>query len=277
MESLESATGRPRDGATAKTAKPIGQLEMSPTPYEGLVEEGLSSSLLPIVHDPQRLDHLRAELSGLCHRCRNSLNGIKLSLYLFRREAGGAVPDCWGEIERIYHQVEHLFDHLQAIYRPMTVMVIRTSLDELLDDHLPKWRSWFESRGLDVQLEPPESGVVGDFDPAQLGVGLDAMAAWRAEVGHTGVLAHVAWRIRDGWIEIHWKESRHRHDSEPDEDPSTFSLRDGGSSSWRVDLLALPLLARIIVEHGGRLDFIPSAGFHVRLQWPQFQQQSHGC
>src|SRR4051794_39610109 len=91
--------------------------KMSPRPHEGPAEEGLSSSLLQIVHDPERVDRLRDSLRGFCHQSRNSLNGIKMSLYLFRREARGALPECWDEVETIYQDVVSLFDRLQTIYR----------------------------------------------------------------------------------------------------------------------------------------------------------------
>src|SRR5262249_40016880 len=162
----------PRDGAPAKKSQTDRIFEMSPRPHEGPAEEGLSSSLLPIVHEAERVERLRTVLSGFCQRCRNSLNGIKLRLYLFRREARGAVPGSWGEIEAIYQQVEHLFDHLQTIYRPMTITMVRWPLGELIHHHVSKWRARFESRGLALQLHPPESEVTGDFDPGQLGVGL---------------------------------------------------------------------------------------------------------
>ena len=35
--------------------------------------------------------------------------------------------------------------------------------------------------------------MAGDFDPAQLGVGLDAMAEWRAEIGDARARTRVGW------------------------------------------------------------------------------------
>jgi hypothetical protein len=245
---------------------------MSPRPHEGPAEEGLSSSLLRIVHEAERVERLRAVLSGFCHRCRNSLNGIKMSLYLFRREARGAVPDSWGEIEAVYQQVEHFFDHLQTIYRPMTITMVRSPLDELMHHHVPKWRPWFESRGLALQVDPPECAVIADFDPAQLGVGLDAMAAWRAEVGRAGGLARVAWGGHDGSIEIRWQETTPDDPGEAPEHATVFARRDAGCSSSRlVDVLAMPLLARIVAAHGGRLHRERGTGFGMRLRWPQYR------
>ncbi len=248
---------------------------MSPRPHEGTAEEGLSSSLLQVVYEPERLDCLRSILSAFCHRCRNSLNGIKLSLYLFRREARGAVPDCWGELEAIYHQVEHLFERVQTIYRPMGVTVVRSPLDELIGHHVPKWRSWYESRGRALELDPPEAEVRGDFDPAQLGVGLDALATWRAECADAGRRTRIGWAVRDGWIEVRWEESGPRGVGEPIESAGDIGAAGLGRSSRRVDALALPLLARIVAAHGGRLCRDARSDFGVTLRWPLSQPATH--
>jgi hypothetical protein len=263
-------------GADAKPAEPIGYSDMSPRPHEGPAEEGLSSSFLPIVQDREKVECLRTVLSGFCHRCRNSLNGIKMGLYLFRREAMGAVPHCWGELESIYHEVEHLFDHLQTIYRPMSIAMIRSHLDELIDHLVPRWRSWFESRGRSLRLDPPECEVTGDFDPARLGVGLDAMAAWRAEAADAGRLTRIAWSVRDGSIEICWEEAPCDEPPVPLEHVEGLTGRNGSAASRRVDALALPLLARIVAEHGGRLCYTREPWLIVRLRLPQFHPTEPG-
>jgi hypothetical protein len=228
--------------------------------------------LLQIVHDPERIDRLRDALSGFCHRCRNSLNGIKMSLYLFRREARGAVPECWDDLETIYQQTVHLFDHLQAIYRPMTITMVRSPLDALILHHVPKWRSWFESRGQSIQLDPPESEVPGDFDPAQLGAGLDAMAAWRAESCDPGTSTRIAWTARDGSVELCWEEVVAHHAPDWPEFAGRCGPRGGNPAVRRVDLLELPLLARIVAEHGGRIHCTRGPAFRLRLRWPQFRR-----
>jgi hypothetical protein len=244
---------------------------MSPRPHEGPAEEGLSSSLLRVVHDPQRVECLRQVLSGFCHRWRNSLNGVKMSLYLFRREARGAVPGCWGELESIYHQVEHLFDHLQTIYRPMVITRVRSPLDQLLGDHLPKWRAWYESRGRLVHLDAPDREVLGDFDPAQLGMGLDALAAWRAEACDAQRQTRVGWEARGGSIEIQWEEIADDGPFMPPEEPDGLETGSRFASVRRLDTLALPLLARVIAAHGGRLHHSYDPGLCVQLRWPQFE------
>jgi hypothetical protein len=248
---------------------------MSPRPHDGTAEEGLSSSLLQVVNDPERLDRLRWLLSGFCHRCRNSLNGIKLSLYLFRREARGPVPDCWGDLETIYREVEYLFDHLQTIYRPMPVTMVRSPLGEFLGHHEPRWRSWYEARCGALEFVPPDPDVVGEFDPAQLGVGLDAVATWRAGSAEPGALTRIGWAAREGWIEVRWQESGSRGGGEPPWRAGA-STPPRAAGSRRVDDLALPLLARIVAAHGGRLRYDNQAGFSMCLRWPQFPPANPG-
>ncbi len=245
---------------------------MSPRPHEGPAEEGLSSSLLRIVQEPERVQCLRAALSDYCHRYRNALNGIKMSLYLFQREARGAVPDSLDDIEAIYRQIVRLFDHLQTIYRPMAMTMVRSTLDGLIHHQVPTWRSWFESRGLTVQLDPPESEVPADFDPAQLGIGLDALAAWRAESCAPATSTRIAWMARDGWIELRWEEIASQHPRDRSDLAGRTIPPEGKSAGRRLDLLELPLLARIVAEHGGRIHRTPGEALRLVLDWPQFQR-----
>src|SRR5438105_14477240 len=104
---------------------------MRPQPHEGPAEEERSASMLPVVDDLERIDGLRRMLSRYSHRCRNLLNGIKMSLYLFRRDVKEPMPARWNELERGYQEIERLFCHLQAIYRPMTVTMVRYPLGQL--------------------------------------------------------------------------------------------------------------------------------------------------
>lgn len=243
---------------------------MSPRPHDGPADEGLSAAFLRLVQDRRKVEALRSHLSGFCHRCRNSLNGIKLSLYLFRRQARGRVPECWSELESTYQQVEDLFDALQAIYRPMAIARVRLDVESLIAEHLPKWRSWFESRGLAIRLQGPEEPVPGDLDPVQLGAGLDAVARWRAEAGTTGTVARVGWSARDGAIELSWEESAPGSADAADR-ASTGPGEDRRPAGPPVDSLALPILARVVAEHGGRLQIGTLPGLSLRARWPQFE------
>lgn len=246
---------------------------MSPRPHDGPADDGLSAALLRLVQDDRKVEMLRANLSGFCHRCRNSLNGIKLSLYLFRREARGGVPECWSDLESTYQQVEGLFDALQAIYRPMPIARVRLDVEDLMVEHLPRWRSWFESRGLAIRLDAPDEPVLSDFDPVQLGAGLDALARWRAESGSPGTLARLGWSACGEAIEIFWEESV-AVSTEPVQRGDHGSGGERRPAGRPVDALALPLLARVVAEHGGRLQAGRAPGLGVRVRWPQFLPQA---
>ncbi len=245
---------------------------MSPRPHDGPAEEGLSSAFLRIIRDPEQVEALRTLLSGFCHRCRNSLNGIKMGLYLFRREAKDAIPDSWGDLESIYHELELLFDHLQAIYRPMTVTRIRSHVDDLIEQHAQKWKSWFETRGGAIRLAPPKGKILADFDPVQLGAGLDAVASWRAATASSNLQTRIAWTVVEGSIVVRWDEILTDAPSMPRDLDGHGAGRNGHPSSPLVDALALPRLARIIGEHGGQLDHSVDPGLTVRICWPQFDR-----
>jgi hypothetical protein len=267
----------PRTGPSAKSARPTGYNIMSPQPHEGPAEEGLSSSMLPVVSRPEQIECLRRMLSGFSHRCRNSLNGIKMSLYLFRRELKAPTPGCWKELEQMYLEIERFFDHLQTIYRPMALTMVRSPLGQLVADHEPDWRSWFQSSGRTLQVEPPRQDLPGDFDPIHLGMGLDAVVAWRAEA--RGVRHHprLSWRIGDGFFEVCWDEAV--TSCRPARPARGTGQSQGGRVSRRVDLLALPLLARIVAAHGGQVESTqqPAIGFGLKARWPQFQSPVLGA
>ena len=64
---------------------------MSLQPHEGSAEQGTCPSNLQLhpVDDPENLNLDRRILRHFSHRCRNSLSGIKLGLYLMKKEADG--------------------------------------------------------------------------------------------------------------------------------------------------------------------------------------------
>jgi hypothetical protein len=243
---------------------------MSPQPHEGPAEEGLSDSLLRLVADSDRLDQLRRLLSGFSHRYRNSLNGLKIALYLCRRDPAGPLPACWAELDRTYQELESLFDRLQAIYRPMSLTMVRCPLGQLIAGRLESWRSWFRADGRSLCINGPVNDSPGDFDPMHLGMGLDAFAAWRAAAGDVGCDSLLGWQARQGWFEVWWNEVRSAEGTDPRQCTDMDSSRKDRATS--SDLLALPLLARIVHAHDGRLESTSAPGFGIKLCWPQFHQ-----
>jgi hypothetical protein len=243
---------------------------MSPHPVLGTAETDASCGSAG-ADDSERFDHLRQILSTFNHRCRNSLNGIKMSLYLFRRSVDGPMPGGWNELERTYREIEKSFDRLQVIYRPLTMSFVRSPLGQLIAERLPSWRSWFGAHGSSLEIGPPDCDPPGDFDPIYLGLGLDAFVAWRAETGSAGSQPRLGWRISAGSFHVTWTETPRTPDLLDD------SQRDSSTESpnfMRGDSLALPLLARVVAAHGGSLERTGSNAVATTIRWPQLQSQS---
>jgi hypothetical protein len=226
------------------------------------------------VDDQVQIDQLRRMLSGFSHQYRNLLNGIKLSLYLFRRECNGRIPACCNEIERTYHEIEGLFGSLQSIYGPLTMSMVRSPLGQLVAELSPNWRARLQSRGLTLMLDPPERDVAGDFDPLQLGLGLDRLVAWRAETIRSGDQPRLSWRNNDGFFNVCWSECRDEWRCRKQVDTAVPCPRS--KTQGHADGLALPLLSRIIACHGGRLERTQDPLLRVSLSWPQFQSPVAG-
>jgi len=236
---------------------------------ESAVADGLSSAILHLVEQPERIGDLRQFLSGFTHRCRNSLHAIKMSLYLCRRGIEGPVPSTWVDLERTYQEAERLLNRLHEIYRPMGTVKIRSTLGQFLGERLPSWRNWFTERGLVLAAEPPAEEALGDYDPMHLGSGLDAFIAWRLDQGIFWGNARLAWRANLGFFELDWNEADRQLTAGVESRCYPRSGRSGGSRAG--DSLALPLLARVATAHGGRVLFRNDPAFHLRVTWPQFQ------
>jgi hypothetical protein len=242
---------------------------MSPQPHDGPAEGGVSTSLLRTVNDPQRIESLRHVLSNFNHRCRNSLNGIKMSFYLIKREVAGPMPAYWSDLERTYQELEVYFDRLQMIYRPLSLTLVRSPLGQLIREHFASWSRSFSDRTRVFELAPPAEDLAGDFDPMYLGLGLDAFVAWRAKSVHSQAKTVLSWGVVDGYFDVRWEEGL----------PGTSARgrgRDKGggqgpSSDGRIDSLAHPLLKRIVAAHGGFLETTDGPNFVVKLRWPRFR------
>jgi hypothetical protein len=247
---------------------------MSSQPHSRPTEQGLSCSTLSTVENPTRMGELREMLSSFNHRCRNSLNGIKMSLYLLKREEGGPISGSLGELERSYQQLELLFDRLQVIYRPLTLTPVRSPLGRFFDERLPCWRSCFSVRGRTLDLARPAEDLPGDFDPMYLGLGLDAFVAWRAESGGANGSAQLSWRVADGFLELRWEERRPAFGSHANDRDNRQSKASGPDEG--IDSLAHPLLRRIVAAHGGLVDTTCEPAFVTTVRWPRFQVRQPG-
>ncbi len=227
---------------------------------------------MPLVSSDERVESLKDSASVFIHRIRNLLNGIKMSLYILRRGASGCQSVDWADLERVYGAVETLLDRLQLIYKSQGLKTIRCPLGQLISDRLPTWRRLLAARGLVLDVDEPGEDPPSDFDPSSFTLGLDAFVSWRAEVAPLGSRILLVWRIDDDELELCWKEDG------PQGGPGTpvgsgtpvGQVQAPRRPSIGVDSLALPLLARTIALHGGRLETSPSPDLRLTLRWPRF-------
>jgi len=236
---------------------------------ECLVGDGLSVSLLRVLDDVDNVDWLREILSGFSHRCRNSLNGMKLGFYLCKRESPGALPSVWHELEQTYELIERTLDRLQLIYRPLNLTMVESKLGSMIAEHEASWKACFAAHGKELVVNRPLSERLGRFDPMYLGQGLDAFVAWRAEATPVKSRVKLGWCARADRLGIHWNEessdlldARDASNAPEVEDPQTFFQR-------QADSLALPLLVRIVRAHDGRMFHAHDSNRSLRIEWPR--------
>jgi hypothetical protein len=214
------------------------------------------ASLLRAVSDTRSVGSLYEILGGFCHKCRNTLNCLKLSLYLAQRQAS---PDTFAmlrELEPHYRAVEQVFERLQLICRPMALAPVKLDLALLIEQHQRSWKEWMGTNHRRLELCSPEVPAVGEFDPNRLGQGLDALIAWRAEAGDPNTPARLDWRTEAQQFRIDWREQ------------TTGALESAERDPEASTSLALPLLSRVVTAHGGRVELRTSDELRIGLSWP---------
>ena len=228
--------------------------------HEGIGD--LAASLLRVAGDPAQVVRLHELLGGFCHQCRNSLNSLKMGLYLAKRSEGGAPQAIWAQLEAHYQAAERIIDRMQQICRPMPLSLVRLPLTLFLEERRELWTRVLEEQGRSLEVRVAgdpnqQTDVVGHYDPSRLGTGLDAFVAWRAWAGGPGDPLRLTWGVPDGQFQLQWQE------------PSRGSHRPSASQSTAADPLALPMLARVISEHCGSVNVRNDEdGIHLDLRWP---------
>ena len=218
--------------------------------------EGLSGELLRVVADPSKVEDLYRILGEYCHLIRNRLNSLNLGMYLARRTGPAAGGTPWPELDRRCTDLEQFIERLQTICRPMRLSPFQGTIELLVQHLAPAWERAFAARRIRLEMHPPRRPAVGTFDLIRLGQGLDALAAWRCKALPPGSAVRLDWRSADEDLVLEWVER-------VDPEAMTDRGREEPDSS-----LALPLLARILSVHGGRLHLTRDGGIRLELRWP---------
>jgi hypothetical protein len=237
---------------------------------ERSAEDELCGALLRFVGSEGQIGMLRKELSGFSHRCRNMLNGLKMCLFLVRRDARRPLPSWWSEVEEEYRGIETLFDQLQSIYRPVTLTPVRAPFGSLVRERQRCWLEWFADAGRRLEIVPPGREDAGEMDPMCMAAALDAFVGWRANAMPVGNSARFAWATRLDCQEVVWNEIGSPGTSSAG--PKMACARRREASAAMIPSLALPLLARVVAAHRGTVEQSRAGGYEVSLRWPLTQQ-----
>ena len=93
----------------------------------------------------RQIQQLRQELSGFSHRCRNLLNGMKMSLYFMRRGAEQPLPSWWDGLELNYRGIEELARPVAGDLPAHLVDPGSGPARCLIQERQRLWSDWFES------------------------------------------------------------------------------------------------------------------------------------
>jgi hypothetical protein len=218
----------------------------------------LTRALLPVAGDPREVARLYGLLREFCHTFRNRLNCLKLSLYLAERQARGG--ETFTELTRRYSDVEQFVDRVQAICRPLRLLPMRVSMGTVLEERRAAWTAWLSARSRSLEWGPPPEDPPTILDGVQLAHALDSLVAWRAQQGREGDPVRLGWRTISGELSLVWEER------------GLTALRPAPGS---VPNLALPLLARVVSAHGGRVLVSDQDGFRIEVWLPaEFDPQA---
>ncbi len=224
--------------------------------FDPLVETSLTSQLMEIVQNPRLRADLNQVLGDYCHQCRNRLNSLKLSLYLAKRQSPQGVTSAWMALESDYQSVEAQLAKVETLCRPLCLSPVTIGLNLLFEDRRASWSKVLAEAGRDLEFHQPEEQSVARFDVDRLGLALDAMVAWRAEQGSSTTQTLVRWWVECNQAHVSWVE----HSSQ--DVPDSVRLPDQ-FCAW-----TLPLLTRIVTEHGGSVEVDDRVGWSLKMSWP---------
>lgn len=212
--------------------------------------DGLAGALLRCVEEPDRIPMIQVLLDRYCHRLRNRLNSMKLSLYLARRLSGNPSGPDWVRADSAYRSMEAMIEQVQLFCNPLQPSLAEGDLNHWIEQRVPDWQRVLAQRAIRLETGGPREALPSRFDWNRLAQGLDALITFWASHG-----------CSDGTIRLSWRR-----------DPGRFQVRFESESSLiqtqgDAENLGLPVLARVLRAHQGTLAIAADA-CAIELSWP---------
>ncbi|WP_169976980.1 sensor histidine kinase [Tautonia rosea] len=212
--------------------------------------DGLAGALLRCVEEPERIPIIQVLLDRYSHRLRNRLNSMKLSLYLARRLSGNPSGPEWVRADSAYRSMEAMIEQVQLFCNPLQPSPAEGDLNHWIEQRVPDWHRLLAERSLRLETSGPGATLPSRFDWNRLAQGLDALISFWSSQGPPEGTIRLSWQRLPGQFHI-------RFESE-----SSLIRTQGDAEN-----LALPVLARVLRAHQGRLDIAPDASA-IELTWP---------
>ena len=227
-----------------------------PIMFDTTSNSALTNQLLEIVRDSSLRRDLEQSLGDYCHQFRNRLNSLKLSIYLAKRQVAPIALTCWRFLETTYQLLEEQLGRVQLLCRPLELTPVLIDLTLLFQDRRTAWSQIMTASGRTLEFAQPDGKAVVRFDVNQLGQALDSLVVWRAEQGNQPTRTVIAWWVEFDQAHVTWTEGPGVNLGQP------ITPRRIGSPG------TIPILTRIINEHGGQVRVNQQAGWNLAISWP---------
>lgn len=212
--------------------------------------DGLAGALLRCVEEPERIPLLQSLLDRYCHRLRNRLNSMKLSLYLSRRLSGEVYGPEWVRADLAYRTIEMTIEQVQLFCNPLQAMPVDGDLDVWVRDHRTSWEKLLVGHPVHLEYEPSSEPLPTQFDWYRLAQGLHGLVLYWAGLEDHDCVIRLSWGRELNSLFLRFES-----------DSSIVRPKDS------TENLALPVLARVLMAHGGTL-LIPASETSIILTWP---------
>jgi signal transduction histidine kinase len=231
------------------------------------------------VRRQRQLAYLGTLAGGLAHEIRNPLNGIGLNLHLLEETVDGGDERVKVQSARLLGRIKPALDHLETIVeefldfarpRPLDLGPVR--LDRLLEEVADFLEAQAAGQGAEVRVQVADgaAGLTVEGDKERLRQVLQNLAinALQAQEGQEEALVLLELdRAPRGQAELRVRDRGPGISAERAEKVFQifFTSRDGGLG------LGLPIVRRVVEEHGGQVDLLPSevgAGACFRIRIP---------